>query len=178
MRLTAFLTSLVLLFAVSTVQAEVGHKVGQTAPEFKLKDLDGNTVTLSGLRKKGSVIIVFWSTQCHICHGMIPTFKKLHKEYEKKGVTLVAINVGWESQSSVEAYALKYDLPYMVLNSDSQKEMLASNWKLIGTPTIQVVGKDGRIRYRGHFLPKDLPKVLAMKLPAPEKKDSSDNDGD
>ena len=47
---------LMLSFFVLQTQAAVGYKVGNIAPEFKLKALDGSTHTLTALRKTGHVL--------------------------------------------------------------------------------------------------------------------------
>jgi len=38
-------------------------KVGDTAPDFTLENLDGNGITLSDLREKKNVILVFYRGQ-------------------------------------------------------------------------------------------------------------------
>ncbi len=157
------LTLWILLLAVAPLQAAgTGPLVGDTAPDFTLKDLDGNTVRLADLRKRGAVLIVFFSTRCHVCHGMIPQFKATWKKYRQRGVQLVAVDIGWESQADVEAYAMENDLPYPVLNDDEQKRGLVEAWRLIGTPTIQLVARNGKVLYRGHRLP-PIDRLLARR---------------
>jgi peroxiredoxin len=152
MRKCFALIAFVLLFAGNS-WADVGPEVGQTAPDFELKSLSGDTVTLSGLRQQGYVMLVFWSTQCPVCHRMLPDFKQVHEKYDGKGFTLAAIDVGFEDQTSVEAYALQYDLNYLVLNEDDKKVELAKAYRLVGTPTIQLISPKGEVLYRGHRLP-------------------------
>ena len=147
-----------------TVQADggddLGPKVGLLAPEFDLANLQGGRASLSGLRKNGHVMLIFWSTRCPFCHALIPEFKAIHEKYKGKGLTVAAINVGYEGMPEVDAYALEYDLNYLVLNEDAKKESLASDYQLMGTPTIVVVSPTGIVLYRGHFLPKDLEALL------------------
>jgi peroxiredoxin len=163
MKLVKILGLLALLTTLTSLHAaEPGPAVGQTAPDFTLKDLDGNNVSLSKLRKKGPVLVVFFSTRCHFCHAMIPQFKAIWKKYQGKGMSLVAVNIGWESQADVEAYSLENDLPYPVLNDDDKKRSLAQAWRLAGTPTIQLVARNGEVLYRGHRLP-HIDRLLARK---------------
>jgi peroxiredoxin len=145
---------------LAVAKDSVGPRVGQQAPGFDLKDLDGNPVSLQQLTSKGHVMLVFWSTRCHFCHAMIPDFKAVHEKYRPKGLTLAAVNVGYEVQEDVEAYALQYDLNYLVLNDDDKKEYLAEAYQLVGTPTIEVISPQGKVVYRGHFLPRDLDALL------------------
>lgn len=149
---TALILTLGLLTATAASAGSGGH-VGDTAPDFTLHDLDGRTVSLAGLRKSGYVLVIFWSTQCPICHHMLPEFKRTYRDYDGKGLTVAAVDIGLEDENGVQAYALQYDLPYLVLNQDSKKQDLQLDYDLIGTPTIVLVGPDGKVAYRGHRLP-------------------------
>lgn len=140
--------------------AAIGPKVGQTAPDFTLTDLQNNPHSLESLRKKGHVLLVFWSTKCHICHAMIPRFKEIHAKYTGKGLTLAAINVGYEYKDDVDDYAFEYMLDYLILNEDDKKAQLGADYRLVGTPTILLVAPDGTVKYNGHSIP-DLDKLLA-----------------
>jgi len=148
-----------LAFTANSVAA-IGPDLGQQAPGFSLENMKNNkTVTLSNLRKKGHVLLVFWSTKCHVCHVMLPQFKAVYKKYKNTKLTLAAINVGYENKEEVADYILQHDVPYLVLNKDKQKDYLAKAYKLVGTPTIKLVNPNGKIIYHGHKLP-DLSKYL------------------
>lgn len=136
-----------------------GVRVGEPAPGFELTSVEGEPVSLEQLRARGHVLLVFWSTQCHVCHAMLPQFKQLHRDYASRGVTLAAVNVGFESETSVQAYALEHDIPYLVLNDDARKAAIATDYQLVGTPTIHLIAPDGTVLYRGHRLP-DLERLL------------------
>jgi len=160
-RVALKLLSLCLLAVISSTSlASTGPKKGQTAPGFTLTDLKKQSHSLESLRKKGHVLLVFWSTKCHICHTMIPNFKAIQTKYGSKGLTLAAINVGFEDKEEVDDYAFEFKLNYLVLNEDNKKEQLAQDYRLVGTPTIQLIAPDGTVKYRGHSIP-DLDKLLA-----------------
>ena len=147
--------------AATTVLAATGPRVGEMAPDFSLTDLSNQSHSLSELRKNGYVLLVFWSTKCHICHAMIPRFKTIHEKYADKGLTLAAINVGFEDREEVDDYAFEFKLNYLVLNEDDKKSQIAQDYRLVGTPTIQLIAPDGTVKYRGHGIP-DLDKLLAQ----------------
>ena len=144
----------------TTAMATTGPKEGQTAPDFTLTDLNNKSHSLESLREKGHVLLVFWSTKCHICHAMIPRFKEIQDKYANKGLTLAAINVGYEDQEEVDDYAFEFKLNYLVLNEDDKKSEVAGDYRLVGTPTIQLIAPDGTVKFRGHRIP-DLEKLLA-----------------
>lgn len=161
-RAAAMLLALMIAGSASAGDA-MGVEVGQRAPEFQLSDLSGTPVSLTQLRERGHVMVLFWSTQCHFCHAMIPMFKEIHANYRDRGLTFVAVNVGYENQPDVEAYVLEHELDYLVLNEDDKKGDIAEAYELIGTPTIQLIAPDGMVVYRGHFLPKDIDALIGHK---------------
>ncbi|KHO62285.1 thiol-disulfide isomerase [Thermoanaerobacter sp. YS13] len=89
--------------ANKTEQSEpkIGNQVGDVAPDFTLKDLDGNTVTLSSLRGK-KVILNFWATTCPYCKIEMPALNQFIKGH-KDDTVLLAIDLG-EGPSKVKQY--------------------------------------------------------------------------
>jgi cytochrome oxidase Cu insertion factor (SCO1/SenC/PrrC family) len=55
-----FITTGAALAADPAPEEKTGLKVGEAAPEFKLKDQYGNERSLSALRKDGNVALVFF----------------------------------------------------------------------------------------------------------------------
>jgi len=161
--LFCLLISAPLMFAHAA--AGYGPYVGQTAPDFVMTDLEGKKYSLGQLRNKGHVLLVFWSTQCHVCHAMIPAFKKVNEQYKNKGLSFVAVNVGYEDKSEVEDYVFEFDLNYLVLNEDNKKAIVAEAYHLRGTPTIELISPAGKVLYRGHRIP-DVERLMQVKTVA------------
>ncbi|MDA8432453.1 MAG: TlpA disulfide reductase family protein, partial [Nitrospiraceae bacterium] len=70
----------------------------QKAPDFTLKDLRGNHVTLSSL--KGKVVLLnFWATWCPPCVAEMPELNKLYRKMASRGLEIVAVS----TDSSVES---------------------------------------------------------------------------
>lgn len=146
-----------------------GHAADQTAPDFQLKDLaSGQTVSLQQLLgAEHHLLLVFWSTRCHVCQGMIPTFKRAQRDYQARGLRVVAINVGYEDEEEIINYVKRFQIDYQVLNDDAKKAQIAASYRLPGTPTIAVVAPDGAVKYRGHRVP-DLNALLPPTAASPQ----------
>lgn len=133
--------------------ASTGLPVGQAAPDFEIKNLGGQPLTRDTLLESGNLLVVFWSTNCHLCHALVPRLKQIHREYQGNGLTVVAINVGYEDDTEVRRYAAKYGLEYTILSDPEQKAAIAEKFRLSGTPTVMLVSRRGTIEYYGHELP-------------------------
>lgn len=127
--------------------------VGQTAPDFTLPALSGEVYRLRDMLDQGDVLLIFWSTRCAFCHAMLPELKAADRRYGSRGLTLAAIDIGDEKDTEVRQYVQDYGVPYLVLNDDKAKPALIRDYHLLGTPTIVLIGSDGKILYNGHRLP-------------------------
>lgn len=119
--------------------------VGSVAPEFELKDLNGNLVKLSSLRGK-YVLIDFWASWCGPCRKEIPNVKNVHDAFGDKGLTVVGLSVDNSEKAwrkAVEEEQVKYLQLY-----DSE----GVTWKLYdfnGIPFMILISPEGVILERG-----------------------------
>ena len=143
---------LILLSAFTVVNA-AGLKPGEPAPGFSLKSLAGEQIALKDLLAKGHVMLVFWETQCVYCYAHIKDFNALQKQYQKKGLTIAAINFLGEYESEVREYVTDNDVQYLVLADRLNNIDVAEAYKVIGSPTIVVIAPDGNILSYGHKIP-------------------------
>jgi tetratricopeptide (TPR) repeat protein len=93
----------------SSVAAFKNVKLGETAPNFTLKEVDGkDSVTLENYYEKNKVIIVaFWATWSPRSINELKDLKKIVKEYGDKGVGVIAVNVEKEEPTDEEYKEMK-----------------------------------------------------------------------
>lgn len=120
----------------------------QTAPDFKLKNLDGQEVSLSQYRGR-TVVLDFWATWCPPCRMSIPELVHLQKEYREKGLVVIGISLDDPSESSnlfLKAFKQKFSMNYTVLRYDAQvmKDYFGKESPAI--PTMFLIDQEGRIR--------------------------------
>ena len=99
-----------------------GTKVGKKAPEFTLKNVTGEMVSLSDYSKgDGGVILIFTCNHCPYAKLYEDRIKALHAKYQPQGWPVVAINPNDPAIAPDDSYermqeiatAHAYDFPYL-----------------------------------------------------------------
>lgn len=114
---------------------------GDTAPNFKLETLEGETVELNDYRGQG-VFLNFWGTYCPPCEEEMPYMENQYQEYKDRGVEILAVNVG-ESELAVERFVDRHDLSFPI-PMDKNKAVLDS-YGIGPLPTTFLINKDGKV---------------------------------
>ena len=96
-----FLKWLILLILLGALSffPHCGKNVKESglAPEFSLKTLEGQEMTLASL--KGKVVLIdFWATWCGPCRESIPHLVTLYKNYREKGFEVIGVSVDKEKR--------------------------------------------------------------------------------
>ena len=83
-----FLTLLLVFFSwySDTYAINTGAFIGDFAPDFSLKTMDGVAVNMSELKGKKPLLLVFWATWCPNCKNEIPKINKLYNQFKQKGL--------------------------------------------------------------------------------------------
>ena len=113
------------------------------APDFELKNGEGETVKLSALR--GDVVVLdFWGTWCLPCKKASPEIQKLHDEYKSKPVKIYGLAVRESSDDKPIAYMKDNKYTYgLLLKADET----AKTYRVKVFPSYFVIGKAGEIVY-------------------------------
>ena len=125
--------------------AEAGPapRVGSQAPDFTLKDLQGNQVRLSALRGR-PVMINFWATWCPPCRAEIPDIVKVYKAM-LKAESYEILGIATQSDSeTIKAFVREFDMAYPVL-PDVEGRVI-SLYRVVPIPTSFFIDKEGIIR--------------------------------
>jgi cytochrome c biogenesis protein CcmG, thiol:disulfide interchange protein DsbE len=114
---------------------------GSEAPDFQLKDLQGNMVHLSTLRGK-PVVLHFWATWCPHCLSEMPLLESASRDLSARGAQVLAINLG-EPRKKVERYARDHGLNFIILLDTRGKA--AQAFGVVGLPATVVIDREGRV---------------------------------
>jgi peroxiredoxin len=118
---------------------ETSRKEEAKAPDFTLRDLDGDSFNLKAERGK-MVLIIFTTTWCPSCRASIPTYRELYQAYGKRGMVMVNIDLQ-EPRERVSQFAKTNRLPYRVLLDEEGSVGVA--YGIVGVPALVLINQDG-----------------------------------
>lgn len=143
---------IVFLVVVSLSSHARNINVGDIAPGFELKTLEGKKYSLDTLRKDKHVMLVFWAAECVYCYAHVKEFNRAHEKYKDR-LTIAAINIGGEYDPEVAEYVKDNDLKYLVLSDRLNNLDVSESYRVLGTPTIVLVSPEGKVIFYGHKMP-------------------------
>ncbi len=130
------------------------------APNFTLKTLDGQEITLSRLRGK-VVLLDFWATWCGPCRESIPHLIQLYNDYREKNFELIGMDVDKGDVETVRKFVKSLDIPYPIVVAP---EEVARSYRVNGIPTTILIDKEGNIRERLAGFSNAISQQLATKV--------------
>lgn len=129
--------------------------LGTKAPDFELKDVDGNTVKRSDFEDAKGLLVIFMCNHCPFVKHVAPELAKLGREYQEKGLAIVGISSndvekypqdGPEAMKS-EAESQGYTFPYLF----DETQSVAIAYRAACTPDFFVFDKNHELVYRGQL---------------------------
>lgn len=143
-----FLFSLALLSMKNT-----GYQVGDTAIDFKLKNINDKKVSLKDYKKAKGFIVIFTCNHCPFSVANEDRIIALHKKYEPQGYPVVAINPNDvtaypdDSFENMKIRAKEKGFTFAYLYDETQA--IAKTYGATKTPHIFVLDKKLTVKYIG-----------------------------
>jgi peroxiredoxin len=129
--------------------------LGTPAPDFRLPDTNGKTVSLADFKDKPALLVIFMCNHCpyvkHIRSGLV----ELANDYQPRGVGIVGINandaVNYPGDSPAkmaeEVKSVGYTFSYLY----DESQAVAKAYRAACTPDIFLFDRGRRLVYRGQF---------------------------
>lgn len=136
-------------------------KIGEKAPDFTLKDLNGNDWRLSDHLGKTVVLLFYPGDNTPVCTAQLCSVRDNWSEYQATGAEVVGIST--DSVLSHRSFADKYNLTLKLLSDEKGEVVEAYNVRSWipgrSARAVVVIDKNGIIRYH---------KVQALSLFRPD----------
>jgi peroxiredoxin len=139
-----------LTFLVAATYKEEGYEVGDTATDFKLKNVNGKMVSLADYKDAKGFIVIFDCNTCPYSKAYNDRIIALNAKYAPKGFPVIAINSNEGSGDSFEEMvriAKKKNYPYPYLIDETQE--VARAYGATNTPHVFVLTKELKVSYIG-----------------------------
>ena len=154
-----FLSIFVLSYSSSYAAQPLAKNVSEAAPDFKLLNLSGQQISLSGFRGK-PVILFIWTTWCPFCRAELVDLQGRYKGMKQEGIELLAVDTG-ETKEKVEKFLANKNMEFPVLLDSASG--VANAYNIIGVPTLVLIDSQGKIRFQGNELPGNYIQILTRK---------------
>jgi peroxiredoxin len=135
------------------VSVAEGVEIGDQAPDFSLKNVDGKMVSLSDYKKGKGAIIVFTCNTCPYAVMYEDRLNALQAKYAPKGWPIVAINPNSpearpkDSFADMQVRAKEKNFEFAYLFDDGQK--VYPQFGATRTPHVFLVDNTLKVRYIG-----------------------------
>lgn len=150
----------ILIFSLSIAcigAKESAAKEINSAPDFKLQDLNQNEFSLSSYKDKQPVLLFFWTTWCRFCRRELTMLNERYHELIKNGLEVLAIDIG-EPAYKVEDFVKIHTLNFKVLlDRDAD---VAQSYGILGVPTYVIVDKKGNLVFQGNYFPQNYNELV------------------
>ncbi|TDN89261.1 peroxiredoxin Q/BCP [Salegentibacter sp. 24] len=96
-------------------------KAGDKAPEFSVKDQDGNTVNLSDFKGKKLVLFFYPKASTPGCTAEACNLRDNWERFQEKGYAILGVSA--DTQKKQSNFKNKYEFPFPLL-ADEDKEVI------------------------------------------------------
>jgi peroxiredoxin len=146
-----FLFSATIVLLINAANAGGPYKPGDIADDFKLKNVSGSEISLSGIENAKGFIVVFMCNTCPVVKAYEDRIIDLNKKFSEKGYPVVAINSNDKTISPGDSYeemqktAKNNKYAFQYLYDESQE--VTRRFGATNTPHVYVLSKkEGKMK--------------------------------
>ena len=138
--LLGFVTFFVIFFSRPHGQFRV-PALGERAPNFTLRNDDGQVVALADFQGK-IVVLNFWATWCAPCVEEMPSLNRLAQKYADKGVQVLGVSLD-EDADAYRSFLTKNQISFLTLRDPARNT--SERYGTFKLPESYVISREGRL---------------------------------
>lgn len=133
-------------FIAEMLRKREQNTIGKTPYNFKVRDINGNNISISKFRGK-YLLMDFWASWCAPCVAEIPGIKKLYEQYHTKGFDVLSISIDQDSVAWRKAVAKEKISNWHNIRANDE---IANNYPNVNNPipSGMLIGSDGKIIWK------------------------------
>ena len=120
-------------------------RLGEPAPNFQLRDLNGRLVTLSDLRGK-VVLLNFWATWCGPCRVEMPAMEQLYRMFQRKDFEILAVSTDAQGVAITRPFQQENHLTFPILHDADYRVGLTYGARSL--PMTFMIDRQGVVRHQ------------------------------
>lgn len=129
--------------------------LGTAAPDFKLPDTSGKTISPADFKDKAALLVIFMCNHCPYVIHIRPGLAQFARDYLPRSAAIVGINsndvANYPADSPAkmkeEVKSAGYIFPYLY----DETQAVAKAYRAACTPDIYLFDKNQKLVYRGQF---------------------------
>jgi thiol-disulfide isomerase/thioredoxin len=124
--------------------------VDSTFPDFEVKDLDGQPLSIAGY--KGKVVMVdFWATWCGPCVGEVPNVAKVYEKYHDRGFEIIGVSLDQDgAKDKLMSFTREHNMPWrQYFDGRNWNNDLAVKYGIRSIPAAYLLDGSGKIIAKG-----------------------------
>ena len=144
------------------MKIQAALKVGATFPDFDVKDLNGEPLSVARFKGK-AVLIDFWATWCGPCIAELPAVLAAYSRYKDKGFEIIGISLD-RDEATLKRFIADRKMTWPnYFDGKEWQSPLAAKYGVNAIPATYLLDGEGRIvakNLRGPALERELARLL------------------
>lgn len=140
---------------MTLMKSEEKLQIGDKAPDFNLKNVDGENYSLDSFKDAKALLIIFMCNHCPYVKPKLEEIKRLQGKYKDKGLVVVGINSNESENYPEDSYEKMVEISkeknfnFYYLHDESQE--VAKAYDAVCTPDPFLFDSEAKLVYHGRL---------------------------
>jgi peroxiredoxin len=114
---------------------------GTQAPDFTLRTVEGDTISLRGTLSRAPVVLAFFKVSCPTCQYTFPFLERIHQAYAGFQI----LGVSQNNSKDTAAFIKEFGITFPLMLDDKRTYPVSNAYGLTNVPSTFWIGQDGAV---------------------------------